>query len=115
MHTNTFVNVFSNSLEATRRFGLDPYESDEPTAYSTIGNESGYSSRMEIDNFVDTKETSPKDNLNLSTRESSLEQFNLYRRKRKPSIVGEDKFNKLSDEMILMILKWLPKKCLVRL
>ncbi|KAK9293622.1 hypothetical protein QLX08_011480 [Tetragonisca angustula] len=103
-----------SSLEATRRFGLDPYESDEPTTYSTIGNESGYSSRMEIDNFIDTKETSPEDDLNVSTRESSLEQFNLYRRKRKSSIVGEDKFNKLSDEMILMILKWLPKKCLVR-
>lgn len=110
--------MFSSSLEVTRRSGLDPYESDEPTTCSTIGNESGYSSRMKIDNFTDTKETLPKDNLsnlNLSTRESSLEQFNLYRRKRKPSIVGEDKFNKLSDEIILMILKWLPKKCLVRL
>lgn len=105
--------MFFSSLEAARRFGLDPYESDEPTTYSTIGNESGYSSRMETDNFIDTKESSPEDD--LSTRESSLEQFNLYRRRRKPSIVGEDKFNKLSDEIILMILKWLPKKCLVRL
>lgn len=111
---SSFDTVSIDSLEATRRFGIDPYESDEPTSYSTIGNESGYSSRMEVDNFIDTKEILPKDNLNLSTRESNLEQFNLYRRKRKSSIIGEDKFNKLSDEMILMILKWLPKKCLVR-
>ncbi|XP_033301494.1 S-phase kinase-associated protein 2 isoform X2 [Bombus bifarius] len=103
-----------DSLEATRRLDPNPYELDEFATYSTIGNESGYSSRVEIDNFIDTKETFSKDNLNVSTRESSLEQFYLYRRKRKPSILGEDKFNKLSDEMILMILKWLPKKCLVR-
>lgn len=102
-------------MEATRRLDPNPYELDEFATYSTIGNESGYSSRVEIDNFIDTKETFSKDNLNVSTRESSLEQFYLYRRKRKLSILGEDKFNKLSDEMILMILKWLPKKCLVRL
>ncbi|CAK9796887.1 S-phase kinase-associated protein 2 [Anthophora plagiata] len=96
------------------RLGQDPYESDEPAICSNAGNESGYSSRMELDNFVDTKETFSKDCLNVSSGKSSLEQFYLYRRKRKPSIVGEDKFNKLSDEMILMILKWLPKKCLVR-
>lgn len=70
---------------------------------------------MEIDNFIDTKESFCKDGLNVSSERNSLEQFYLYRRKRKPSIIGEDKFNKLSDEMILMILKWLPKKCLVRL
>ncbi|XP_043596871.1 S-phase kinase-associated protein 2 isoform X2 [Bombus pyrosoma] len=103
-----------DSLEATRRLDPNPYELDEFATYSAIGNESGYSSRVEIDNFIDTKETFSTDNLNASTRESSLEQFYLYRRKRKLSILGEDKFNKLSDEMILMILKWLPKKCLVR-
>lgn len=94
---------------------IDPYESEEPAAYSATGNESGYSSRMEIDNYIDTKENFYKDNLNVSPERNNLDHFYLYRRKRKPSIVGEDKFNKLSDEMILMILKWLPKKCLVRL
>lgn len=98
----------------TDRPEQDSYELDEPAAYSTVGNESGYSSRMEIDNFIDTKESFCKDGLNVSSERNSLEQFYLYRRKRKPSIIGEDKFNKLSDEMILMILKWLPKKCLVR-
>ncbi|XP_043249572.1 S-phase kinase-associated protein 2 [Colletes gigas] len=92
----------------------DSYELDEPAAYSTVANESGYSSRMELDNFIDTKESFCKDSLNVSSEKNSLEQFYLYRRKRKPSVVGEDKFNKLSDEIILMILKWLPKKCLVR-
>lgn len=97
------------------RLDQDPYESDEPTAYSNMKNESGYSSRTEIDNFVNTKETFCKDDLNASSEKSSFEQFCLYRRKRKSSAAGEDKFNKLSDEMILMILKWLPKKCLVKL
>lgn len=109
-----YFHIFFYSFEATRRLDHDPYESDELTTYSTIGNESGYSSKMEIDNLIDTKETFSKNDLNDSSVKSSLEQFYLYRRKRKPSIVGEDKFNKLSDEMILMILKWLPKKCLVR-
>ncbi|XP_006622814.1 S-phase kinase-associated protein 2 isoform X2 [Apis dorsata] len=111
---SNFDTVSIDSFEATRRLDHDPYESDELTTYSTIGNESGYSSKMEIDNLIDTKETFSKNDLNDSSVKSSLEQFYLYRRKRKPSIVGEDKFNKLSDEMILMILKWLPKKCLVR-
>ncbi|XP_029050962.1 S-phase kinase-associated protein 2 isoform X2 [Osmia bicornis bicornis] len=96
------------------RLDQDPYESDEPTAYSNMKNESGYSSRTETDNFINTKGTFCKDDLNASTEKSSFEQFCLYRRKRKSSSAGEDKFNKLSDEMILMILKWLPKKCLVR-
>ncbi|XP_053994196.1 S-phase kinase-associated protein 2 [Hylaeus volcanicus] len=117
------VNIFENQHTIYRASSFDTvvvdrpeqdsYELDEPAAYSTVGNESGYSSRMEIDNFIDTKESFCKDGLNVSSERNSLEQFYLYRRKRKPSIIGEDKFNKLSDEMILMILKWLPKKCLV--
>lgn len=51
---------------------------------------------------------------NTSTNNAG-DQFCLYRRKKKPTIIGEDKFNELSDEIILMILKWLPKKCLVRI
>ncbi|XP_076643008.1 S-phase kinase-associated protein 2 isoform X1 [Halictus rubicundus] len=96
------------------RLEQDLYESDKPAAYSTMGNESGYSSRIEIDNFIDSKESSCKNSLNASSERSNLEQFYFSRRKKKLSIIGEDKFNKLSDEMILMILKWLPKKCLVR-
>lgn len=102
--------ISMDSLEGTR----DPYESDELALYSVVGNESGYSSRIEVDNFSATKEAFPKDDLNPCSGKNSFDQFCLYRRKRRPSIVGEDKFNKLSDEMILMILKWLPKKCLVR-
>ncbi|XP_033338576.2 S-phase kinase-associated protein 2 [Megalopta genalis] len=96
------------------RLEQDSYELDKLVAYSTMGNESGYSSRIEIDNFVDAKETFCKNSLNASSERCNLEQFYLSRRKKKPFVVGEDKFNKLSDEMILMILKWLPKKCLVR-
>ncbi|CAL7952525.1 unnamed protein product [Xylocopa violacea] len=111
---SSFETVSMDSFEGTRRLDQDLYESDGPIPYSIAGNESGYSSRMEIDNFTDPKETVSTENSNVPSGKSSLEQFYLYRRKRKPSIVGEDKFNKLSDEMILMILKWLPKKCLVR-
>lgn len=80
-------------------------------------NESGYSSRMEADYFGDLKESCTKEKVNISTEENkrTLDNFYLFRRKRKPSVDGEDKFNKLSDEIILMILKWLPKKCLVRI
>lgn len=54
-------------------------------------------------------------NTNGYIDDTDLGQFYLYRRKRKPSISGEDRFRKLSDEIILMILKFLPKKCLVRI
>ncbi|XP_017886904.1 S-phase kinase-associated protein 2 isoform X2 [Ceratina calcarata] len=107
------VDSFESHMSMDRS-DQDLYESDEPAPYSAVGNESGYSSRIEIDNFSETKEAFSRDDPNLCSEKSSFEQFYLYRRKRKPSIVGEDKFNKLSDEMILMILKWLPKKCLVR-
>lgn len=86
-------------------------------ALGSAENESGYSSRMEADYFGDLKE-SFKEKINNSAEKNEqicLDQFCLFRRKRKPSIDGEDKFNKLSDEIILMILKWLPKKCLVRI
>ncbi|XP_078050740.1 S-phase kinase-associated protein 2 isoform X2 [Augochlora pura] len=103
-----------NIYRAADRLEQDTYELDKLVTYSTMGNESCYSSRIEIDNFTDTKETFCKSSSNESSETCSLEHFYLSRRKKKPFIVGEDKFNKLSDEMILMILKWLPKKCLVR-
>ncbi|KAL0277061.1 UNVERIFIED_CONTAM: hypothetical protein PYX00_004478 [Menopon gallinae] len=40
--------------------------------------------------------------------------FFLCRRSRVDSVAGEDQFEKLSDEVILGIFKWLPKKTLVR-
>lgn len=86
-------------------------------ASGSAENESGYSSRMETDYFGDLKEN-VKENINNSVEKNKqicLDQFCLFRRKRKLSADGEDKFNKLSDEIILMILKWLPKKCLVRI
>ena len=86
---------------------------DDPTSFSTAGNESGYGSRAEIEIFGEAKQSIHKEDQNPTSDKSNLDlQFGLRRRK-KPSIVGEDKFNKLSDEMILMILKWLPKQCLV--
>lgn len=78
-----------------------------------MGNESGYSSRVETETFGDMKQSFSKEDLGDVSDKSGLGQFHLYRRKKTPSITGEDKFNKLSDEMILMILRWLPKKCLV--
>lgn len=85
--------------------------------FASTENESSYLSKVEVDHFGDLKENFVKGDMNVSIQkneQSCLDQFCLFRRKRKPSIVGEDKFNKLSDEIILMILKWLPKKCLVR-
>ncbi|XP_023723002.1 S-phase kinase-associated protein 2 isoform X2 [Cryptotermes secundus] len=42
------------------------------------------------------------------------EDFFLYRRKQPMNLRGEDVFLKLSDEMVLMIFRWLPKNMLVR-
>lgn len=84
----------------------DHFQADEPEHFGT--NESGYSSRVEGDLCSNSKCNGEDFKPN-----NSLDQFYLFKRKRKPSVVGEDKFNKLSDEIILMILKWLPKKCLV--
>lgn len=42
------------------------------------------------------------------------ERFFLYRRRSTKQIFGEDQFAKLSDEMILQIFRWLPKKALMR-
>jgi F-box and leucine-rich repeat protein 1 (S-phase kinase-associated protein 2) len=42
------------------------------------------------------------------------EEFFLYRRKQPMHHKGQDAFLKLSDEMVLMIFRWLPKNMLVR-
>lgn len=86
---------------------------DNPCNYGHT-NESGYGSRVEVEVFGDTKEDYGKEKLNASSNKDSLDHFYLCRRKRKLSHEGDDEFNKLSDEMILMIFRWLPKKCLVR-
>lgn len=109
----------SSGLEIANadRVQQDSYDMDDLAAFGNAENESGYSSRMEADYFGDLKESFTKEKVNTSTeknQQTCLDQFCLFRRKRKPSTEGEDKFNKLSDEIILMILKWLPKKCLVR-
>ncbi|XP_011702965.1 PREDICTED: S-phase kinase-associated protein 2 isoform X1 [Wasmannia auropunctata] len=112
----------SSSLEiaSTDRVQQNSYDEYMELAYKELcgaENESGYSSKMEADYFGDSKESFPKEKVNTSAEkneQTSLDQFYLFRRKRRPSVEGEDKFNKLSDEIILMILKWLPKKCLVR-
>lgn len=92
---------------------MDSFDTDDAVNFSAINNESGYQSRAETENFAETKETFSKEDSNDATDKSDTDPFYLFRRQKKVSIVGEDKFNKLSDEMILMILKWLPKKCLV--
>jgi F-box and leucine-rich repeat protein 1 (S-phase kinase-associated protein 2) len=91
---------------------LDIFDNDDAVNFSAINNESGYSSRVENENFVEAKNFCKEDSNDASDKQGT-DPFYLFRRKKKPSIIGEDKFNKLSDEMILMILKWLPKKCLV--
>ncbi|XP_012525689.1 S-phase kinase-associated protein 2 isoform X2 [Monomorium pharaonis] len=108
----------SSNLEIvnTNRIQQDSYDMDDLATLGTE-NESGYSSKMEADYFGDLKESFTKEKINASAEKNEqtcLDQFCLFRRKRKASTDGEDKFNKLSDEIILMILKWLPKKCLVR-
>ncbi|KAK2586549.1 hypothetical protein KPH14_011439 [Odynerus spinipes] len=95
------------------RLEQDPFDIDNPCIYG-ISNESGYGSRVEVETYGDTKENFSKDKLNAAMDEDSSDNFYLYRRKRKLSVTGDDEFNKLSDEMILMIFRWLPKKCLVR-
>ena len=77
-----------------------------------INNESGYSSRVENDNYLESKEICLEDS-NDATDKLSTDPFYIFRRKKKLSIVGEDYFNALSDEIILSILSWLPKKSLV--
>ncbi|KYQ59063.1 S-phase kinase-associated protein 2 [Trachymyrmex zeteki] len=109
----------SSSLEIaiSDRVQQDSCDTDDLTGFGSTENESGYSSRMEADYFGDLKESFTKEKMNTSAEkneQSCLDQFCLFRRKKRPSVYGEDKFNKLSDEIILMILKWLPKKCLVR-
>ncbi|XP_063991790.1 S-phase kinase-associated protein 2 isoform X2 [Diachasmimorpha longicaudata] len=80
---------------------------------NSLENESGYATRIEAECSGDRHQG----NFSTSTSNSDtsgLDQFYLFRRKKRSSLLGDDKFSKLSDEMILMILKWLPKKCLVR-
>ncbi|XP_048505056.1 S-phase kinase-associated protein 2 isoform X2 [Athalia rosae] len=111
-HTAIYRDTSFNNINLDR-LDQDPFDLDEASVYMSMGNESGYSSRVETETFGDMKQSFSKEELGEMSDKSGLDQFYLYRRK-KPSIVGEDKFNKLSDEMILMILRWLPKKCLVR-
>lgn len=91
----------------------DSYHMENPAVFNTMGNESGYGSRVENEVFAE-KQQNFDENDSSSTNISDIDQFYLFRRKKKNSFSGEDKFNKLSDEMVLMIFKWLPKKCLVR-
>ncbi|KAJ4439637.1 S-phase kinase-associated protein 2-like [Periplaneta americana] len=57
-----------------------------------------------------------QDNSSVDTRKNNeiSEDFFLYRRKQSVHSKGEDAFLKLSDEMVLMIFRWLPKNMLVR-
>ncbi|KAL6257481.1 hypothetical protein P5V15_011051 [Pogonomyrmex californicus] len=108
----------SSSFEIvnTDRIQQDSYDLDELAVFGNTENESGYSSRVEADYFADSKESFTKEKMNISAdrnEQACLDQFCLFRRKRRPSIEGENKFDKLSDEIILMILKWLPKRYLV--
>ncbi|XP_008547550.1 S-phase kinase-associated protein 2 isoform X1 [Microplitis demolitor] len=108
--------IYGSSFEkiGLERLDQDPYHTEDPAVYSSTGNESGYSSRIDNEVFADKQNYSKNDSSNFSLNTSDADHYYLYRRKKKASIVGEDEFNKLSDEMVLMILKWLPKKCLVR-
>lgn len=87
------------------------YRTDSGIYDVTVSN----STKNKSSNPLRTKEDFVGESTNASANNVASDQFCLYRRKKKPSIVGENKFNELSDEIILMILKWLPKKCLVRI
>merc|ERR1719391_1783452 len=58
--------------------------------------------------------------VNLGSTESSLkadsylyDKFCLYTR-REPRVIGLDAFNRMSDEIVLLVFKWLPKASLAR-
>ncbi|XP_066597239.1 S-phase kinase-associated protein 2 isoform X2 [Prorops nasuta] len=105
--------VYRSSFETTSidRLEQDLYDLESSVNY---GNESGYTSRVEPESLPEDLESSNEDSSNNPLNKDSADKFCIFRRKKKPSVEGEDKFSKLSDEMILMILKWLPKRCLVR-
>ncbi|XP_042208587.1 S-phase kinase-associated protein 2-like [Homarus americanus] len=42
------------------------------------------------------------------------EEFFVYKRRRLDAIGGDDKFNRMSDELILSVFRWLPKFMLAR-
>ncbi|XP_014607404.1 PREDICTED: S-phase kinase-associated protein 2 isoform X2 [Polistes canadensis] len=103
-------NFHSNNLV---RLEQEQYVLDNLCKHKHL-NESGYSSKLENEPLGGVKDEYNKEILNASNDKDSLDHFYLSRRKRKLSYTGNDEFNKLSDEMILMIFRWLPKKCLVR-
>ncbi|KAK0167573.1 hypothetical protein PV327_004952 [Microctonus hyperodae] len=93
------------------RLEQESYHMENSATFKTMGSESGYGLKNEV--FAEkTQNFDENDSSPMNT--SDIDQFYLFRRKKKNSFSGEDKFNKLSDEMVLMIFKWLPKKCLVR-
>ncbi|MCL4127097.1 UNVERIFIED_CONTAM: hypothetical protein GTU68_007949 [Idotea baltica] len=46
--------------------------------------------------------------------DSNSEEFFVFKRRKLDTVSGEDKFNKLIEEVVLMIFKWLPKYMLAR-
>ncbi|XP_015115202.1 S-phase kinase-associated protein 2 isoform X2 [Diachasma alloeum] len=122
MNENILMNEKENLYRGSKfekgnldRLEQDPHAlMDDPTSIlNSLENESGYATRVE----AESSDEKLVGNFSTSTSNSDvsgLDQFYLFRRRKRGSFVGEDKFSKLSDEMILMILKWLPKKCLVR-
>lgn len=91
----------------------DPFHNEDPAVFNSMGNESGYASRVETEVFTDNKNNFGRNDSSLLNT-SDADSLWLFKRKKRPSFIGEDKFNTLSDEMVLAIFKWLPKKCLVR-
>ncbi|XP_034951235.1 S-phase kinase-associated protein 2 [Chelonus insularis] len=89
---------------------INEKSTSEPWGLNNIVNESGYGSHMESEKFTDKQNSIDLNSQSLN----DISQFCLYRRKKRGSLIEENKFNKLSDEIILMILKWLPKKWLVQ-
>ncbi|KAI4477801.1 hypothetical protein M0802_014633 [Mischocyttarus mexicanus] len=95
------------------RLAQEQYELHNLSNYEQP-NESGYSSRVENEPLGNVKDGCDKKKLDASYDNDNFDHFYLCRKKRKLSRTGNDEFIKLSDEMILMIFRWLPKKCLVR-
>ncbi|KAL2728953.1 S-phase kinase-associated protein 2-like isoform X4 [Vespula squamosa] len=74
-----------------------------------------YTSRKGTSRFKNIKKSDNRNTLNVFPNVDDIRNIFFFRNKRISSCVGDDDFNdKLSNELILLIFKWLPKKDLVQ-
>lgn len=76
---------------------------------------STYISRKVTNRCKNIKKSDNRNTLNVFPNVDDIRNIFFFRNKRISSCVGDDDFNeKLSNELILLIFKWLPKKDLVK-